>query len=113
MGAIIEASHDEAGIVWPEQVAPFAAAILNLKPGDPACDALCEQLYAARPDRLLYDDRPERAGVKFNDADLMGHPWQMVVGPRGAAAGTGELKRRATGERTEVSAESALAQVLG
>ena len=111
VGAIIEASHDEAGIVWPEQVAPFAAAILNLKPGDPACDALCERLHAAAPDRLLLDDRAERAGVKFNDADLLGHPWQFVVGPRAAAAGRVELKRRATGERSEVSAEDALAKI--
>ncbi len=112
VGALIEASHDDAGIIWPDAVAPFRAAILNLKQGDPACDAACETLYAAIPQDALYDDRPERAGVKFNDADLMGHPWQLVVGPRGAAAGTVELKRRATGERTELSAESALARVL-
>ncbi len=111
VGAIIEASHDEAGIVWPEQVAPFAAAILNLKPGDPACDALCERLYVARPDRLLYDDRPERAGVKFNDADLMGHPWQLVVGPRGAAAGRVECKHRRSGERDDISIEDALSKI--
>ena len=111
VGALIEASHDEAGIIWPDSVAPFRAAILNLKQGDPACDAACEALYAALGRDSLYDDRSERAGVKFADADLMGHPWQVVVGPRGAAAGTVELKRRATGERAEVSAESALAQV--
>ncbi len=75
------------------------AAILNLKVGDASCDALCERLYAAAPGRLLYDDRDDRAGAKFADADLMGHPWQIVVGPRGAAAGRVELKRRATGER--------------
>ena len=88
------------------------AAVLNLKQGDAKCDAACEQLYAALGNAGLYDDRAERAGVKFADADLMGHPWQLIVGPRGAAAGTVELKRRATGERTEVSAESALARVL-
>ena len=113
VGAIIEASHDEAGIVWPDGVAPFAAAILNLKVGDAPCDALCERLYAAAPGRLLYDDRPDRAGAKFADADLMGHPWQMVVGPRGAAAGRVELKRRATGERAELSAGDAVERVLG
>ncbi len=111
VGAIIEASHDEAGIVWPDQVAPFAAAILNLKPGDHACDALCERLYAAAPDRLLLDDRSERAGVKFNDADLLGHPWQCVVGPRGAASDRVELKRRVTGERSEITAEDALSKI--
>ena len=111
VGALIEAHHDDAGIIWPDSVAPFRAAILNLKQGDPATDAVCERLYAAMPGDALYDDRPERAGAKFADADLMGHPWQLIVGPRGAAAGTVELKRRATGERQEVSAESALAQV--
>ncbi len=113
VGAIIEASHDEAGIVWPDAVAPFAGAILNLKVGDAACDALCERLYAAAPGRLLYDDRSDRAGAKFADADLMGHPWQLVVGPRGAASGRVELKRRATGEKTELSPEDTLARVLG
>jgi prolyl-tRNA synthetase len=111
VGAIIEANHDEAGIRWPDAVAPFKAAVINLKQGDPACDALCDRLYAALPDPL-YDDRGERAGVKFADADLMGHPWQVVVGPRGAAAGVVELKRRMTGERQEVSPEDAIARVL-
>ncbi|MCQ9154616.1 proline--tRNA ligase [Acidomonas methanolica] len=113
VGAIIEASHDEAGLIWPDAVAPYKAAILNLKPGDPATDAVCERLYAAGAEIFLYDDRAERAGVKFNDADLMGHPWQMIVGPRGAKDGTVELKRRATGERFELSVEDALAKVLG
>ena len=110
-GAIIEASHDDAGIIWPESVAPFRAAILNLKRGDAACDALCERLYAALAPDALYDDRDERAGVKFADADLMGHPWQIVVGPRGAANGRVELKRRATGERQELTPEDALARI--
>jgi prolyl-tRNA synthetase len=113
VGAAIEASHDDAGIVWPDAIAPFKAAILNLKNGDAACDALCERLYAAMDGNALYDDRSDRAGVKFNDADLMGHPWQIIVGPRGAAAGKVELKRRATGERVDVSPEDALAKVLG
>jgi prolyl-tRNA synthetase len=110
VGAIIEANHDEAGIRWPDAVAPFKAAVINLKQGDATCDALCERLYAALPDPL-YDDRGERAGVKFADADLMGHPWQVVVGPRGAAAGVVELKRRMTGERHEVSPEDAVARI--
>ena len=111
VGAVIEASHDEAGIIWPDSVAPFRAAILNLKQGDPATGAICEALYAKLGQAALYDDREERAGVKFNDADLMGHPWQLVVGPRGAANGRVELKRRASGERVELSVEDALAKV--
>ena len=112
VGALIEAGHDEAGIVWPDAVAPFRAAILNLKQGDAACDGLCEQAYAALAGDALLDDREERAGVKFADADLMGHPWQLIVGPRGAAAGRVELKRRAGGERLELSVEDALARLL-
>ena len=111
VGAIIEASHDEAGIIWPDSVAPFAAAILNLKQGDEATDAICETLHAGLGEDGLYDDRPERAGVKFADADLMGHPWQIVVGPRGAAKGMVEVKRRATGERTELPAADVLAHI--
>ncbi len=111
VGALIEAHHDDAGIIWPDSVAPFRAAILNLKQGDAATGALCEKIYAAMAGNALYDDREERAGVKFNDADLMGHPWQVVIGPRGAAAGTVELKRRATGERLELSLDAALAHI--
>ncbi len=111
VGALIEASHDEAGIIWPESVSPFRASLLNLKPGDAACDALCEQLYAGFAGDALYDDRDERAGRKFADADLMGHPWQVIVGPRGAASGMVELKRRATGERREVGADTVLEEV--
>ncbi len=111
VGALIEAHHDEAGIIWPDSVAPYAAAILNLKQGDAACDAICDALHAGLPDQAVYDDRAERAGVKFADADLMGFPWQAIVGPRGAANGVVELKRRATGERVEVSVEEALARI--
>ncbi len=113
VGAVIEASHDDAGIIWPDSIAPFRAAILNLKQGDAATGAICETLYGKLGAAALYDDREERAGPKFADADLMGHPWQLVVGPRGAASGRVELKRRATGERVEVSIEDALAKVLG
>lgn len=112
-GAIIEASHDDAGIIWPDAVAPFRAAILNLRQGDATTDALCEQVYAKFGLSALYDDREARAGEKFADADLMGHPWQIIVGPRGAAKGQVELKRRATGERAELSLDDALAKVLG
>jgi prolyl-tRNA synthetase len=112
VGALIEAHHDDAGIKWPDSVAPWKAAILNLKVGDAACDAMCEALYAKFNGNALYDDRSDRAGAKFADADLMGHPWQIVVGPRGAASGMVELKRRATGEKLELSMEAALAKVL-
>jgi prolyl-tRNA synthetase len=111
VGAIIEASHDDAGIIWPDSVAPWRAVILNLKVGDAACDAMCEDIYAKFAGQALYDDRADRAGAKFADADLMGHPWQIVVGPRSAAAGMVELKRRATGERQELSVEAALALI--
>jgi prolyl-tRNA synthetase len=111
VGALIEASHDDAGIIWPEAVAPYAVSILNLKRGDAACDALCEDVYAKLRGRAMYDDRDERAGVKFADADLMGLPWQLVVGPRGAASGRVELKRRAGGERAELSLHDALARI--
>jgi prolyl-tRNA synthetase len=113
VGALIEANHDEAGIKWPDPVAPWAATILNLRPGDAATDAMCETLYGRLGDEVVYDDRPARAGEKFADADLMGFPWQAIVGPRGAAAGKVELKRRATGERAEVSLEDAVAKIRG
>jgi prolyl-tRNA synthetase len=113
VGAIIEANHDEAGIRWPDPVAPYSAAILNLKLGDAATDAMAERLYAALGGDCVLDDREERAGVKFADADLMGFPWQAIIGPRGAAAGKVELKRRMTGERVEVSPEDALARIRG
>jgi prolyl-tRNA synthetase len=113
VGAIIEARHDEAGIIWPDAIAPFKAAILNLRQGDATTDALCEKIYASFGNDALYDDREERAGMKFAEADLLGHPWQIIVGPRGAANGVVELKRRATGERFELPVEEALAKVRG
>jgi prolyl-tRNA synthetase len=113
VGAIIEARHDDAGIIWPDAVAPFRAAILNLRQGDATTDAICETLHTRLGADGLYDDRDERAGAKFAEADLMGHPWQIIVGPRGAASGQVELKRRATGERFELTVQDALAKVLG
>ena len=112
VGALIEAHHDDAGIIWPASVAPFRASILNLKQGDAATGAVCEEAYRLMAGRALYDDREERAGVKFADADLMGHPWQLIVGPRGAAAGRVELKRRATGGRQEVTLADALTHMV-
>jgi prolyl-tRNA synthetase len=112
VGAIIEARHDEAGIIWPDAIAPFKAAVLNLRQGDAATDAICETLHGRLGAACLYDDREERAGAKFAEADLMGHPWQLIVGPKGAANGRVEVKRRATGERFELAVEDALAKVL-
>jgi prolyl-tRNA synthetase len=111
VGAIIEASHDDAGIIWPESVAPYKAAILNLRVGDTATTAMTGELYARLGGNAVLDDRDERAGAKFADADLMGMPWQVIVGPKSAAAGRVELKRRATGERHELSVDDALARI--
>ena len=100
VGAIIEACHDDAGIVWPEIVAPFAVGLINLRVGDSACDGACEALYARLAEagvEVLYDDRDERAGVKFAEMELIGLPWQVAVGPRGVASGTAELKARGGG----------------
>jgi prolyl-tRNA synthetase len=114
VGALIEANHDERGIVWPEGVTPFHAGIVNLKQGDAACDAASLALYAGlRTAGLdpLYDDRDERAGAKFATMDLIGLPWRVTVGPRGLAAGTVELTSRRTGESEELSPEAALDRV--
>ncbi len=116
VGAIIEASHDEAGIIWPESVAPFKVGLINLKAGEAACDRASDEAYAKLNDarvEVLYDDREERAGAKFADMDLIGLPWQLIVGPRGLAAGVVELKERASGERQELSIDSALARLAG
>ena len=111
VGAIIEASHDEAGIIWPESVAPFRVGLISLKADDPKTREVCEGLYAklgvAGVD-VLYDDTEERAGAKFSTFDLIGLPWQVIVGPRGLAAGQVEIKNRRTGERQTLSPEAAL-----
>jgi prolyl-tRNA synthetase len=114
IAAIIEASHDEAGIVWPAAVAPFDVALINMKAGDGACDAACDGLYealgAAGLD-VLYDDTDQRPGAKFATADLIGLPWQAIVGPRGVEAGEIELKNRKTGERVTVPLGEAVARL--
>ncbi|MDB5484840.1 MAG: prolyl-tRNA synthetase [Tardiphaga sp.] len=105
VGAIIEASHDDNGIIWPEEVAPFKIAILNLKQGDATCDAECERLYrdlTAAGLEVLYDDTDQRAGAKFATADLIGLPWQVLVGPKGLADGKVELKKRSDGSREHI-----------
>jgi prolyl-tRNA synthetase len=105
VGGIIEASHDEAGIVWPESVAPFKVAIVNLKPDDGAVSGACQKLYdglLAKGIDVLHDDRDLRPGAKFADMDLIGLPWQVIVGPKGVSAGKAEVKDRRTGKREEV-----------
>jgi prolyl-tRNA synthetase len=113
VGAIIEACHDDAGIKWPEAVAPFRAIILNLKQGDAAVDGASEKLYAglaARGVDVLYDDTDQRAGAKFAASDLIGIPWQIMVGPKGLAEGKVELKRRADGSREYLAPADLLAR---
>lgn len=114
VGAIIEASHDDAGIIWPEQVAPFHVGLVNLRAGDAKVDAACDDIYAKLQNAgvdTLYDDRDERPGPKFARMDLLGMPWQLIVGPRGLEKGQVEIKNRKTGERAELSLDAALAKV--
>jgi prolyl-tRNA synthetase len=116
VAALIEAGHDENGIVWPDEIAPFDVAVLNLKQGDAATDAACEQLYKALLGKgydALYDDTDTRPGGKFATADLIGVPWQIVVGPKGLADGKVEIKRRAGGEKELVALEAALDRFKG
>ncbi len=113
MGAIIEASHDSAGIIWPESVAPFDIGLINLRPDDAAVATACagfEATLEAAGKSVLHDDREARPGEKFATMDLIGLPWQVTIGPKGLASGTVELKRRATGEKHEASLESVLAK---
>ena len=115
-GGIIEASHDEAGIIWPDAVAPFHVGLINLKVGDDATDKACQSLYEQLSNAgidVLYDDTDERAGGKFNKMDLIGLPWQLIVGPRGLKDGEVELKNRASGERQNMTPEAALKRLAG
>jgi prolyl-tRNA synthetase len=114
VGAIIEASHDDKGIIWPEGVTPFHCGIINLKQGDAEADAACEALYKALEGaglEPLYDDRNERAGGKFATMDLIGLPWRITVGPRGLKNGVVELTSRRTGESEEMPPEAAIARI--
>jgi len=111
VAALIEAFHDDAGIKWPEAVAPFKIAVLNLKQGSAETDAACEELYRVLGERgteVLYDDLDQRPGAKFASADLIGIPWQILVGPRGLAEGKIELKKRADGSRELMSPSAAI-----
>ena len=112
VGGIIEASHDDAGIIWPESVAPFHVGLINIKVGDAAADAECLRIYnalQARGVEVLYDDKDGGAGGKFAAMDLIGLPWQIIIGPRGLKDGIAEVKNRKTGARENV----ALDQVVG
>ncbi|MDC3368170.1 AI-2E family transporter [bacterium] len=115
VGAIIEASHDDKGIIWPEGVTPFHCGIVNLKQGDAEADAACEDLYHQLTKaglEPLYDDRNERAGGKFATMDLIGLPWRLTVGPRGLKNGVVELTCRKTGESEELTPQAAIAKVI-
>ncbi|WP_337270826.1 proline--tRNA ligase [Oryzifoliimicrobium ureilyticus] len=109
--AIIEASHDENGIIWPASVSPFDAVVINMKAGDAACDSACEKIYSSLTNAgkdVLYDDTDDRAGTKFATADLIGVPMQIIAGPRAVANGEVEIKDRRTGERETMTIEAAI-----
>jgi prolyl-tRNA synthetase len=109
MGAIIEASHDDKGIIWPESVAPYRIGMINMRADDAGCTAACDALYdrlTAAGVEVLYDDRDERGGAKFATMDVIGLPWQVVIGPKGLEKGVVELKNRATGAKEELSADA-------
>jgi len=115
VGAIIEASHDDAGIIWPQAVAPFDVGLINLKVGDSETDTACDEFYARLQTaglEVLYDDRDDRAGAKFAAMDLIGLPWQLIVGPKSLKAGEVELKERATGARHSLTFDDALTMLV-
>jgi prolyl-tRNA synthetase len=114
VGALIEANHDNAGIIWPTMIAPFRVGLINLRPADARCRTAADDLYAKLQGagvEVLYDDRDESPGAKFAAMDLIGLPDQVVIGPRGIGAGTIELKHRRSGERQDISVETTLEQL--
>ena len=116
VAAVIEASHDDDGIIWPEPVAPFRIGLINLKAGDAQTDAACDDIYGklrTAGNDVLYDDTDERAGAKFASMDLIGLPWQLIVGPKGLKDGQVEIKNRATGERETLTPEASLNRLVG
>ena len=116
VGGIIEASHDKDGIIWPESVAPFDIGLINVKSGDAEADAACDKLYAgltAKGKDVLYDDRAQPGGAKFATMDLIGLPWQVIVGPRGLKDGVAEIKNRKTGARESVALDKVVERLAG
>jgi prolyl-tRNA synthetase len=116
VGAIIEASHDDNGIIWPESVTPYKVGLINLRYGDDACTNTCDEMYSLLNEagvEVLYDDRDKKAGVKFANMDLIGLPWQIVIGPKGVKEGIVEFKNRKTGELVELSPADALNRLKG
>ncbi|HEY8872802.1 MAG TPA: proline--tRNA ligase [Stellaceae bacterium] len=116
VGALIEANHDDAGIIWPDSVAPFRLGLINLRASDAKCTAACDDLYGKLRGagvEVLYDDRDESPGAKFAAMDLIGLPDQLIIGPRGLAAGTIECKNRHSGTRQDLGIEAALARFAG
>jgi prolyl-tRNA synthetase len=115
VGTLIEANHDDAGIIWPEAVAPFRVGLINLRVADEKCRAFADDLYAKLRNAsldVLYDDRDESPGAKFAAMDLIGLPDQLIIGPRGVAAGTIECKNRRTGQREDLSVDAAIARLV-
>ena len=115
VGALVESSHDENGIIWSESVAPFKVGLINICQGDDTCDAMCDNIYEAMQNAgisMLYHNTSERAGAKFGTMDLIGLPWQIIIGKRGAKAGTLELKNRKTGEKQELSLEAVIKKLV-
>ena len=116
VGAIIEASHDDNGIIWPESVTPYKVGLINLRYGDDACTNACDDMYSSLNEadvEVLYDDRDKKAGVKFADMDLIGLPWQIVIGPKGVKDGIVEFKNRKSGEFVELSPADVLNRLKG
>ena len=116
VAGIIEASHDDKGIIWPASVAPFDVGLINLRSGDESCDAVCEDLYVKLRNAgldVLYDERGVQAGVKFADMDLIGLPWQVLIGPRGLENGVVEVKNRASNEKAEMTPDAVLNKLIG
>jgi len=114
-GAIIEASHDAAGIIWPVPVAPFEVALINLKVGDKDTDRACDDLYTKLMRAgvsVLYEDTEERAGAKFASMDLIGLPFQLIVGPKGVRNGEVEVKERRSGERVNLAPDAAVKRLV-
>jgi prolyl-tRNA synthetase len=115
MAASVEANHDERGIIWPIEIAPFHVVITVVRPDDEESAAVSDRIYADLTEagvEVLLDDRDERPGVKFNDAELIGVPFRITVGPRGIGNGVVEFVSRASGESTDVAIDSIVDEVV-